>query len=432
MKYLFKNALVVTMNENMEILRSCDVLVDKGIIRAVGNVDAKQKINASVINASGKLLMPGLINGHCHVPMTLLRNFADDMDLQTWLFNYIFPAEEKLTDEDVYWGTLLGIMEMIATGTTCFIDMYDHINIIAGAVEKSGIRAQLSRGVINFEEGTDFSKHRGLIEAIDFYRQWNGAANGRITGAFAPHAVYTCTTDFIKVIIETAQRFNAPIHVHLDETRTEHEECLAKYGKTPSRYFYDLGLFDQRTVAAHCVWVTDEDIDLLREKNVAIAHNPTSNLKLASGAAPVPKALNKGVNVILGTDGASSNNNLNMFEEIHLSSILHKGVNLDPLLINAGTAVKMATRSGAAALGAKDLGIIEAGAKADLILVDLDKPHLIPLHNVLSALAYSVQGSDVYLTMVDGRIIYKNGEFKTIDQEEVSFNIKKCCDRLFK
>lgn len=431
MKYLFKNALVVTMNQNMEVLKSCDVLVENGIISAVGMSGAKERCDAAVIDASGKLLMPGLINGHCHVPMTLMRNYADDMDLQTWLFDYIFPVEEKMSGEDIYWGSLLGIMEMIATGTTCFIDMYDHMNCIVKAVEESGIRAHLSRGVTNFEEGTDFSRHKGLNEAIDFYRRWNGAANGRITGAFAPHAIYTCTTEFIRAIIETAKRFNAPIHVHLDETRVEHEDCLKKYGKTPTRYLYDLGLFDQRTVAAHCVWITDEDIDLLAEKNVTIAHNPTSNLKLASGVAPVPRALNKGVNVILGTDGASSNNNLNMFEEIHLASLIQKGVNNDPLLINAKTVMRMATTNGAAALGAKDLGIIEAGAKADLILVDLDKPHLMPLHNALSALVYSAQGSDVYMTMVDGRILYENGEFKTIDKEKVRYNIKKCCDRLF-
>ncbi|MGI6622623.1 MAG: amidohydrolase [Clostridiaceae bacterium] len=432
MKYLIDDALVVTMDQNMEILRSCDVLIDNGIISAVGKLDAEQKQNASVINASGKLLMPGLINGHCHVPMTLMRNFADDMDLQTWLFNYIFPAEEKLTSEDIYWGALLGIMEMVATGTTCFIDMYDHMNDLVRAAEESGIRAQLSRGVTNFEDGSDFSEHKGLNEAIDFYRQWNGAANGRITGAFAPHAVYTCSTDFIKAVIKTAQKFDAPIHVHLDETRVEHEDCLAKHRKTPTRYLYDLGLFDRRTVAAHCVWITDEDISLLKDKNVTIAHNPTSNLKLASGVAPVPQALSKGVNVIIGTDGASSNNNLNMFEEIHLASLIHKGVNHDPLLVNAETALRMATTNGAAALGIKNLGIIEEGAKADLILVDMDKPHIMPVHNILSALAYSVQGSDVYMTMVDGRILFENGEFKTIDKEKVRYNIQKCYDRLFR
>lgn len=432
MKYLIKNASVVTMNQNGEIFKACDVLIDNGLISAIGSINDEQKQNATTIDASGKLLMPGLINGHCHVPMTLLRNFADDMDLQTWLFNYIFPTEEKMTDEDIYWGSFLGIMEMVATGTTCFIDMYDHINDLAKAVDESGIRAQLSRGVTNFENGTDFTLHKGLNEAIDFYRQWNGAANGRITGAFAPHAIYTCSTDFIKAIIETSKSFDAPIHVHLDETRVEHEDCLRKHGKTPTRYLYDLGLFDQRTVAAHCVWITDDDISLLKEKNVSISHNPTSNLKLASGIAPIPQALNKGINVILGTDGASSNNNLNMFEEINLVALIHKGVNHDPLLINAGTSLKMATANGAAALGIKNLGVIEEGAKADLILVDLDKPHIMPVHNVLSALAYSVQGSDVYMTMVDGRILYENGEYKTIDKEKVRYNIQKSYDRLFK
>lgn len=432
MKYLFKNALTVTMNRDMDVLESCDVLVNNGIIASVGSISDEQMKNAVVIDASDKLLMPGLINGHCHVPMTLLRNYADDMNLQDWLFNYIFPVEDKMTDDDIYWSSLLGIMEMIATGTTCFIDMYYHMNSMAKSVEDSGIRAQLSRGLSNTGDDSDFSGHAGLNEAIDFCHRWNGAANGRITGALGPHSIYTCSEKFIRAIIETAHKLDAPVHVHLDETRVEHEECLEKHGKTPTRYLYDLGLFDRKTVAAHCVWITDEDMDLLKEKGVTISHNPTSNLKLASGIAPVPKALEKGINVMIGTDGASSNNNLNMFEEIHLASLIHKGTNHDPLLIDAGTALKLATTNGAAAMGAKDIGIIEKGAKADLILIDLDKPHVLPMHNALSALAYSIQGSDVYMTMADGRILYEKGEFKTIDKDRVRYNIQKCYDRLFR
>lgn len=431
MKYLFKNALTVTMNQDMNVLESCDVLVDNGIIASVGSVSDEQMKKAVVIDASGKLLMPGLINGHCHVPMTLLRNYADDMNLQDWLFNYIFPVEDRLTGDDIYWGSLLGIMEMIATGTTCFIDMYYYMDSMVKAVEDSGIRAQLSRGMSGNDDDSDFSGHAGLNEAIDFYCRWNGAANGRIMGALGPHSIYTCSTRFLEKIIETAHKLDAPLHIHLDETRAEHEECLAKHGKTPTRYLYDIGLFELQTVAAHCVWITEDDMDLLKEKNVSMAHNPTSNLKLASGIAPVPKALEKGVNVIIGTDGASSNNNLNMFEEIHLSSLIQKGVNHDPLLTDAGTVLRMAVTNGAAALGMKDIGIIEKGAKADLILIDMDKPHIMPLHNVISALAYSVQGSDVCMTMVDGRILYEKGEFKTIDREKVRYNIQKCYDRLF-
>jgi len=431
MKYVFKNAMVLTMND-AKLLESCDVLVENDVISTVGCLNIEQIKNARIIDASGKLLMPGLINAHCHVPMTLLRNYADDMNLQTWLFDHIFPVEERLQGEDIYYGSLLGIMEMIASGTTCFIDMYDHMNDLARAVEESGIRAQLSRGMINTGSGPDFSEDTRLNESIDFYERWNGASNGRITGAFAPHAIYTCSSAYIRAIVETAQKYGAPIHVHLDETLTEHEDCLKKYGKTPTKHLLDLGVFEQKTVAAHCVWITEDDARILADKKVTMTHNPSSNLKLASGIAPVTKALSMGVNVALGTDGASSNNNLNMFEEIHLAALIHKGASRDPLQINAMESLKMATLNGAKALGMDNLGVIKEGAKADIILIDMDKPHLMPVHNIVSALAYSVQASDVCLTMVDGVMLYENGEFKTIDKEKVSHGIKKCYERLFR
>ncbi len=431
MKYLFKNALVVTMNQDMEVLKSWDVLVENDRIRAMGNISPEQKDNAVIIDAAGKLLMPGLINSHSHVPMTLLRNYADDMDLQTWLFKHIFPAEDKLTGPDVYWGTFLGIMEMLASGTTCFFDMYYFMDDMCRAVEQAGIRAQLSRGITSMDEGPDFSGLKSLNESKEFYQSWNGAADGRITGAFAPHALYTCSPSVIKAIGSTAQKYGAPIHVHVDETRTEHVDCLKNFGKTPTRHLYDLGLFDQKTVAAHCTWVTEEDMALLKEKDVSMVHNPASNLKLASGIAPVPQAMSQGLNVTLGTDGASSNNNLNLFEEIQLSAFIHKGSSLNPLLVSAAEALQMATVNGAKALDRDDLGIVKEGNKADLILIDLDKPHFMPLHNPISALAYSAQGADVCLTMVDGRILYEKGEYKTIDKEKVGHYIKKIYDRIF-
>lgn len=431
MKYLFKNAKVLTMNSQMEILDDCDVLVENDCIKCVGNIGPEDRDKAQAIDCTGKLLMPGFINGHTHVPMSILRNYADDMELQTWLFKYIFPVEERLTGEDVFFSSLLGIMEMLATGTTCFIDMYFFMDDIARAVEMSGIRAHLSRGMICNEKGPDFSKVESLNESISFFKNWNGAANGRITGAFAPHAIYTCSPEFIKAVRDAAEKLGAPIHVHLDETLTEHENSLKDYNKTPTKHLYDLGLFDLKTIAAHCVWITDEDISLLKEKNVTIAHNPKSNLKLASGIAPIPEALSKGVNVILGTDGVASNNNLSMFEEISLAALIQKGAKQDPLLVSAKEAIRMATVNGSKALGRDDLGEVAPGKKADLILIDLDKPHFLPLHNPVSALAYCAQGSDVCLTMVNGRILYENGDFKTIDREKVQHHIQKICERIF-
>lgn len=431
MKHVLRNTTVLTMNDRNEILEHTDVVIDNGVIAEIGPDLAGTADHSHIIDGSGKLVMPGLINGHCHVPMTLLRNYADDMDLQTWLFDHIFPVEDRLSDEDVYWGSLLGIMEMLSTGTTCFADMYYFMDSIASAVESSGIRAQLSRGQTCMDEGPDFSQNKAMIESVDFVKKWNGAAEGRITAAMAPHAIYTCSPEYIKAIARNAERLGVPIHVHLDETMREHEDSLRIYGKTPAAHLYDLGLFDLKTIAAHCVCITGDDMNLLKEKDVSMIHNPSSNLKLASGFAPVPEALSAGMNVCIGTDGASSNNNLNLWEDMYLTSIIHKGSTRDPKLITAPEVLRMATANGAKALGLPCVGSIEKGKKADLIMVDLEKPHIKPLHNICSALAYSVQGSDVTMTMVDGRILYQDGEFRTIDKEKVYYHLEKVCKRLF-
>lgn len=431
MNHIIRDTTVLTMNDQNEVLEHVDVVIENGTITKIGSDISKTSEDAHIIDGSGKLVMPGLINGHCHVPMTLLRNYADDMDLQTWLFDHIFPVEDRLNGDDVYWGSLLGIMEMLSTGTTCFADMYDHMDDIASAVELSGIRAQLSRGQTSNNAGPDFSEDRAMKESVDFVKKWNGAAEGRITAAMAPHAIYTCSPSYIQAIANNAEKLGVPIHVHLDETVREHEDCLRTHGKTPTAHLYDLGLFELKTIAAHCVFITEDDMSLLREKGVSVIHNPASNLKLASGIAPVPEALSAGLNVCIGTDGASSNNNLNMWEDMYLTSILHKGSTRNPRLITADEVLKMATVNGARALGMPHVGSIQEGNKADLIMVDLEKPHLKPLHNLCSALVYSAQGSDVSMTMVDGRILYQDGEFKTIDREKVYYHLEKVCKRLF-
>ena len=431
MNHIIRNTTVLTMNDQNEVLEHVDVVIENGTITKIGSDISKTSEDAHIIDGSGKLVMPGLINGHCHVPMTLLRNYADDMDLQTWLFDHIFPVEDRLNGDDVYWGSLLGIREMLSTGTTCFADMYDHMDDIASAVELSGIRAQLSRGQTSNNAGPDFSEDRAMKESVDFVKKWNGAAEGRITAAMAPHAIYTCSPSYIQAIANNAEKLGVPIHVHLDETVREHEDCLRTHGKTPTAHLYDLGLFELKTIAAHCVFITEDDMSLLREKGVSVIHNPASNLKLASGIAPVPEALSAGLNVCIGTDGASSNNNLNMWEDMYLTSILHKGSTRNPRLITADEVLKMATVNGARALGMPHVGSIQEGNKADLIMVDLEKPHLKPLHNLCSALVYSAQGSDVSMTMVDGRILYQDGEFKTIDREKVYYHLEKVCKRLF-
>lgn len=311
---------------------------------------------------------------------------------------------------------------MIQSGTTAFCDMYFFMDQVGKALEESGIRGVLTRGLIE-EQGKNEEK---LDETKDLYNNWHGKGNGRIKVMVAPHAPYTCSPDFLKETIKLANELNTGIHIHLSETKKEVEDSYKNFGKSPIKHVYDLGLFDVHTIAAHCVHVDDEDIEIMKEKNVYPVNNPGSNLKLASGFAPVDKMLKKGISVALGTDGSSSNNNLNMFEEINLAAIVNKAVNLDAVSVPALDALKMSTVNGAKALAWFDeIGSVEAGKKADLILIDMDKPHLYPRHNIISALAYTVQASDVDTVIVDGRIIMEKREIKTLDVEKIKYMAEK-------
>ena len=430
MGYLINNITVLTWNNGTKIIENANVKVIGSKIAYIGT-ENQESSGLEIIDGKGKVLMPGLVNCHTHIPMSLLRSYADDMALHTWLYEHIFVVEAKLTAEDVYWGSQLALLEMVAGGTTCFSDMYYFIDKIAEATAESGMRGLLSRGLINGAVLEDYSEDDRLNEAISVFRDWNGAFDGRIRIALAPHAVYTCSPQYIRAIRNTAEKLNAYIHVHVDETVKEHNDCLQQYGKTPVKHLYDTGLFDLPSIAAHCVHVTDKDMDLMKEKNVTFVHNPGSNLKLASGIAPVPDALEKGLNVALGTDGASSNNNLNMWEEINLASLIHKGARLDPLTVNAGESFRMATANGAKALGFSETGKIEEGFCADMIIIDAQKPHYFPKHNLISNIAYAAQASDVETVFVDGKILYHKGEYKTLDKEKILYNVEKTCNRLF-
>ncbi|MDD4297028.1 MAG: amidohydrolase [Ruminiclostridium sp.] len=430
MGYLINNITVLTWDNGIKIIENATVKIIGSKIAYIGT-ENQESSGLKIIDGKGKVLMPGLVNCHTHIPMSLLRSYADDMALHTWLYEHIFVVEAKLTAEDVYWGSQLALLEMVAGGTTCFADMYYFIDKIAEATAESGMRGLLSRGLINGAVLEDYSEDDRLNEAISVFRDWNGAFDGRIRIALAPHAVYTCSPQYIRAIRNTAEKLNAYIHVHVDETVKEHNDCLQQYGKTPVKHLYDIGLFDLPSIAAHCVHVTDRDMDLMKEKNVAFVHNPGSNLKLASGIAPVPDALEKGLNVALGTDGASSNNNLNMWEEINLASLIHKGARLDPLTVNAGESFRMATANGAKALGFSETGKIEEGFCADMIIIDAQKPHYFPKHNLISNIAYAAQAADVETVFVDGKILYHKGEYKTLDKEKILYNVEKTCNRLF-
>ncbi|HAE92831.1 MAG TPA: N-ethylammeline chlorohydrolase, partial [Tissierella sp.] len=394
--------------------------IKDNIITHIGEIREDIQVER-VIDGKNKIAMPGLINAHTHIGMSLLRNFADDLPLHDWLTKKIWPTEANLRGEDVYWGSLLSMVEMIQGGTTAFCDMYFFMDEVGKGLEESGMRGVLTRGLIE-----DNDAKAKLKETKELFNNWNSKANGRIKVMVAPHAPYTCSPDFLIESFNLAKELNTGIHIHLSETKKEIEDSFKLYGKSPIKHVYDLGILDLHTIAAHCVHVDDEDIEIIKEKNVFPVNNPGSNFKLASGFAPVAQMLNKGVSVALGTDGSSSNNNLNMFEEINLAAIINKAVNLNAISVPAISALEMATVNGAKALGwNEEIGSIEVGKKADIVLIDIDKPHLYPHHNIISSLAYSVQASDVDTVLVDGKIIMEKREVKTLDVEKIKFMAEK-------
>ena len=364
--------------------------------------------------------------------MTLLRGVGSDLPLQEWLFEKMMPIEDQFTARDIQVGNALALLEMISTGTTSYSDMYFHADTAVENAVAAGIKANLCRPNQCFNKEETYAQNTRAQESIQLFKACNGMADGRILIDFAIHAEYTNFPHIVEAYSADCKALGGRMHIHLSETKKEHDECVAKYGKTPARWFHDLGTFDSPTFAAHCVWVTEEDMALMKEKGVSPVHNPTSNMKLGSGFAPIPRMLELGLNVALGTDGAASNNNLNMMEEMHLAAVLHNGFTHDPTLMKPTQVLNMATRNGARLQGRSDTGSLEVGKKADIIAIDLTRPHLFPNVDPLALMTYSAQGSDVVMTMVDGRILYENGEFLTLDADRILHAAKTCVDRLYR
>ena len=429
-KIKIQNASIITMTGKDDIIHNGKIYIDDDKIIFAGAAAGGPPgwLPDETIDAKGMVAMPGFINCHTHSAMTLLRSYADDLPLMEWLSERIWPLEARLTAEDVYWGTMLCILEMIKSGTTTFADMYFFMDEVAQAVEKTGIRASLSRGMI----GTAPTAQLALDETEQFISAWNGAAGGRITTMAGPHAPLTCPPDYLKKVMTLAERFNVGIHIHLAETRSEVDDVRKLYGKTPIEHVNDLGLLELPVLGAHCVHLTQNDIKILLNKKVGVAHNPESNMKLASGIAPVPQMLAEGITVGLGTDGAASNNNLDMMEEMRTASLLHKVSTGDAKAVPSYTALEMATRNGGKVLGLKDIGVLQPGCKADIILIDFEKPHLYPKHNIIAHTVYAAQSSDVDTVIIDGKIIMKNGQVLTMDEGEILENVQRCADRLVK
>lgn len=419
MKILIKNALILTMTEDRDDLIKGDILIEGQQITAIGaDLQRKPLEVDEVIDAEGMVAMPGLINAHNHSPMSLLRAFSDDLRLMEWLDKKMLPAESRMTGEDIYWGALLAMIEMIKSGTTAFADMYVHMNEVAQAVDQSGIRASLSRGLIDF--GDDGGQR--LREGIDLIEKWSGKADGRISTMLGPHAPYTCPPDFLQKVIRLAEELKVPIHIHLAETQEEVEKIKKKFGKSPTRYLYDLGMFsdEYHVLLAHAVHLDDQDIPLIKNNRGGIAHNPMSNLKLGCGIAPVKKFMDEGITVGLGTDGAGSASSLDMFKEMKIAGGLQKVSYYDPTALDAKTLLKMATVNGAKILGIDDyVGTLEIGKCADLILVDILQPHMVPHHDIYALLAYAATGADVNTTIVNGKVLMRNRQILTVDESEV-------------
>lgn len=426
MGIVIKNILAVLPEGESDVIKETNIFIEGNKIAAVGDMPEGFQED-KVIDGKDRLAIPGLVNCHTHSYMSFMRNVADDLSFMDWLFGSIDPIEQKMTDEDTYWGACLAIIEMMKSGTTCFNDMQMNIHQTTRAVKESGMRAVVSRGLVG--SGND---EAGQIRLKQAYEERDAFQDcDRLSFMLAPHAPYTCDEGYMRIVSEEAKKNNMRIHVHLSESVSEIEQIKEKYGCTPIEMADRNGLFDVPAIAAHCVQITEADMDILKAKNVSVVTNPASNMKLGNGFAPVPEMLSKGINVCLGTDGAASNNSLNMFHEMSLLALIHKGVKRTPQCISAKENFRIATINGAKALGLdQEIGSLEAGKKADIAILNLNTPSLTPRNNLLAGLSYSANGSEVETVIIDGRITMENRRVLTLDEELVYGKINEIIVRM--
>jgi len=413
------NGIVLTMDLAGTVIEDGAVVITGDAITATGPREAFSPYEASrVLDAGGGIILPGLVNAHTHAAMTCFRGLADDLPLMTWLQEHIFPAEAKLNHEIVYKGSLLACAEMIQSGTTTFCDMYLFEEAVAQAAEASGIRAVVGEVLYDFPSPNYGPIDKGFAYTEELAAKWKG--HPLVTIAVEPHSPYLCAPGLLKRAREIAEKWDLPMVIHLSEAPSEVTQIEERYGCTPVEHLARQGILTPRLIGDHCVALTEGDIELLASHQVKVAHNPESNMKLASGIAPVPRLLEAGVCVALGTDGCASNNNLDMLAEMNTAAKLHKVHTLDPTVLDAPTVLSMATRAGAAALGLSDrIGSLEAGKKADLIVVDTQQPHLVPMYNPVSHLVYAARGSDVVASVINGRVVMENRRLLSLDVERI-------------
>lgn len=423
---LFKNISI--LNESFEIEENMYVGIDGEKITYISK-EAPKRGFGRVYDGTGKLLMSGFVNTHAHSPMALMRGYGENMALQDWLNKKIFPFEAKLTGDAVYWATMLAMAESVRFGIVSTTDMYYFSEDMVRAIAESGTKNNLSRSITCFDD-SELWELKSAKEMKSLFETYHNAEGGRIKVDMSIHAEYTSTPKIVRQMAEYTSSIGANMHVHLSETQSEHEECKARHGMTPAAYFNRLGLFDTPTTAAHCVWIEGDDFEILKEKGVTVASNPVSNMKLASGVCNVPKLLDMGINVSLGTDSVASNNSLNYIEEMKYFATAAKERVKDPTAVTPKQALRAATSSGAQSQGRSDTGVLARGKKADLIVLDISGPHMHPVHSLINNLVYSASGSDVVLTMADGKILYENGKYFTIDLERAVYETERAAKKI--
>ncbi len=432
MKLLFKNARLFpeAMPQNCRDEDTVNLVVTDEVITYIGTSYPQDAFDR-VIDCHENLLMPAFYNAHCHAAMTIFRGYGEDLPLRRWLDEKILPAEDRLNFRRVYYGSKLAIAEMIRNGVVSFSDMYFFQDATAEAVLETGVKANVARSIVSFDPAITKEQDHRFAESVRLVKQYHGAGNGRLKIDMSLHAEYSNVDACCRYVAEYAKENNLRMQLHLSETQTEHEQCIERHGMTPTAYFASMGVLDVPTTAAHCVYVTDEDISIIKEKGVTPAHNPVSNLKLGSGVMRLRTMLDAGIPVAFGTDGVASNNQLSILRELQTAAILHKGIHRDPANIRAFELPVIATRNGALAQGRQDCGMIAVGARADLILIDLSAINNIPCYDLATTVAYSANPSNILLTMCDGRILFENGEYTSIDIECLRFEARQIIRHYF-
>lgn len=425
MSILYKNINYLDL-ENEKIIEDADIFIEGNLIKKIGN---NLQIKASeVIDGNFLLMTPGFVNGHTHLGMSYFRNYADDLKLMDWLENEIWPIENKLTADDIYWSSLLSICENIKSGVTNFCDMYYEMDRVCDATIISGIRGTLTRGLTD-NDGKGKEKLKSVRE---LYNNYHNKANGRIKVVPAPHAIYTCSENFLREISDLSKDLDGIINIHLSETKGEVENSLKEHGMTPISYVNSLGLLDNHVIAAHCVHITDEEISLIKDKNFYPIYNPTSNLKLASGFTPVEKLLKNNIIMGIGTDGDSSNNSQNLLQDMHIGAIVNKAREMDEQAVKAIEILKMATINGQKALGISKAGLIKEDYLADLTIFSLKSSNFTPKNNLINALVYSATAEDVKDVLCDGKFVMRNRELVNLDEERIKFEVNRHFEELVK